>query len=114
MHNGSGFGNALELSLRVLATFLWLGTDVNLVKSQLIPRRDSIGLIRTLTKMLNAPELLQASVKQRLKWLLRRAWRGVVIWTLKADGDLVFWECDYLFRCRRWDGRVGPAEVVEL
>ena len=44
LRNGSGFGNALELSLRLLATFLWLGTDINFEKSQLIPRRDAIFL----------------------------------------------------------------------
>lgn len=44
LRNGSGFGNALELSLRILATFLWLGTDINFKKSQIIPRRDSIFL----------------------------------------------------------------------
>ena len=161
LRNGSGFGNALELSLRTLATFIWLGTDVNVDKSQIIPRRgDSIflgighdtrllrfflamkrcekmrsavtrlrsrvrvghrveakevarligalwsvmvvcfravammtrGMIRTLAVMLGDPQVLLAPTISALKWILKRLWRGTVLWTWEADCDLTFWE----------------------
>jgi hypothetical protein len=144
-----------------LATFIWLGTDVNTVKSQIIPRRgDAVflgighdtrllrffltkkrcekmraavvrlrsrvkvgclveakevarligalmsvmvviyravammtrGMIRTLADMLDDPRIAEAPTIAALKWILKTLWRGTVMWTWEADGDLTFWE----------------------
>ena len=47
-------------------------------------------MIGCLAKMLREPELLQANAFN-MRWLLKRAWRGSVIWSDDADQELRFW-----------------------
>ena len=48
------------------------------------------GMIRTLAAMMNVPRLRYAS-KTDLRWLLKVAWRGCVLWTWEAHHELTFW-----------------------
>ena len=154
----SGFGDCLELALRLLAVLIWLGCHVNFSKSCIIPRQDGVflgighdtkllkfflpkkrcstlrqriadllsrvvpgkrvraryvakvvgtiwsvqvvchravvmmcrAMIRTLAVMLQAPHVRYAS-KVDLRWLLKVAWRGTVLWTVEAHKELIFW-----------------------
>ena len=159
LDNGSGFGACLQLGLQIFAILTWLGCDINVEKSGLLPRqKDGVflgighdtkrmrfflskrrcaklrakveelmrfvrvgarvpaklvaqlvgtlwsievvchravaimcrGMIACLAKMLGSPELKNA-LKFNLRWLLKRAWKGDVVWTDEADQELHFW-----------------------
>jgi hypothetical protein len=68
------------------------------------------GLIDTLSHRLRTDELRAAAKAERfslLKYLLRRVWRGDVVWTQAAESDLSFWEpldfavarCSIAYKC---------------
>lgn len=50
------------------------------------------GMIRTLAVMLGMPELMSQIGTPHFRWVLKRAWRGDVIWTWESETDLQFWE----------------------
>ena len=154
----SSFEAGIELALRLLATLMWLGCDINFEKSNLVPRKDGVflgvghdtvnmrfflskkrcaklrtriadllqrarvghrvgardvarivgslwsvevvchravaiqcrGMIAWLAKMLRRTERLKANAFN-MRWLLKRAWRGSVVWSDEADQELKFW-----------------------